>query len=748
VLVIGGIILFLVALGVAGVVIDSFDKEHRELRAKLRADHAKLCKEYDLRHPPLPPDPSNPRRDQEIAREEDARKEYHARFRPPAEPLLIRLTARVRDWLAPKEQPPVAKPTPAPTPTPTPKPVTSSAATAPTPTPPPPPDSDVMRYFKEIGAADPPAQQPPPPPPHDPRRPVSSDDTSRWVQTVREAHARRVAEPVTIGTDQGGKAVTLTADERNRHTYAIGKTGSGKSSLLRNIIMQDMAAGRGIIYLDPHGDTAQTLLGYVPPERINDVIYFCPTEPDCPAFNILGADYPPDKLTRDLVSAFRMFFGFDASSAPRLSQLLTSTILLLLLDRDHERHALADVRRVLIDPDYRTTILDRCRHDGVKQFWTLEFPRFPKDAALPVLNKFSDLLMPTSPMERLFSSTANALNIQSVMDGEKILLVNLSKGELGEAGAFLIGALIVTAVNQAALARAGIPEADRKDVYLYVDEFQNFVVDSFKSILSEARKYRLNLTLAHQYLHQVPPDLQAAIFGNVSTVICLPISASDATTMQREMCSTRIRRVPPDADTVAAVEEYNDNLYRTAVDQIENELQRMPMEEGLGIDVHDTARERIAHRLRDMPDSTEEEYDWPTREDFLSLGPLSGFVKIHTPKNVRVFTFAHPKERPREDIRTAILDRQRREHAAAAAEAAEKKRRAEAPPEPPPPPPAPPPQPKTSDPSYFNATTSSLSDILKKEPGRPQQAQPQPAKAEQKPEPSPPPVDDSDDFLT
>jgi len=468
-------------------------------------------------------------------------------------------------------------------------------------------------------------------------------DTARVEQEQREAAARaerersaeedarrerererlkRAAQPVTLGAGDDGQAVQLTADVRNRHTYIIGKTGSGKSSLLRNLIMQDMAAGRGLIYLDPHGDTAQTLLGYVPRDRLDDVVYFCPTDTDCPAFNLLATDYAPDKLTRDMVSAIKMFFG--DSWGPRLNQLLTNALATLLLDRVNEPHTLADLERLLLEEDYRDAIARRSPHPKLNAFWLQQFPTMAKDAVHPVLNKLSDLLMPMSPMERIFSAPENSLDLSAIMNGGKILLVNLSKGELGEAGAFLIGGLIVTAVAQAALARVRIPEAGRVDCFLYVDEFQNFIIESFQSILSEARKYHLNLTLAHQYLHQVPSNLQAAIFGNVATVVCLPISADDAGTMQREMTNT------PEAPTL--------------LDDVLNVL-NTPAKQHPGWTKPQQGR------------------DWPTRQDFLTLPPLTGFVKINTPENVQRFTISHPTTKPNPDTHAAVLTAQQRRSA-------------------------------------------------------------------------------------
>jgi hypothetical protein len=555
------------------------------------------------------------------------------------------------------------------------------------------------------------------------RLPISATDRefllSLALTTPSTLTSSAAADLLTLG-DNGHELVTLPLDARNRHVYAIGRTGSGKSSLLRNMVMQDMAAGRGVIFLDPHGDTAQTLLGYVPPERAADVVYFCPTDPTCPSFNLLGCNYAPDKLTRDMVSAIKMFFG--ESWGPRLNQLLTNALLTLLLDRDNEPHSLADLQRMLTDADYRATVVDRSQSDALKTFWQATFPTMGKDAVNPVLNKLSDLLMPTSPMERLFSRTDNALDLTEVMNGGKILLCNLAKGELGEAGAFLIGGLITTAIAQAALARTAIPEAERRDVFFYVDEFQNFAIDSFESILSEARKYRLNLTVAHQYLSQVPQNLQAAIFGNVAVVICLPISAADATTMRREMTS----RALTDRNTGKRWSiEAERREHQTAITAFARTLLRLepphttyreehfvnppidlifhpppghahPDANHTNVRTHAYAEAGVLTRYRVWsprplaPVLVEavlclrealtcpacvtgvphpqyflgEETDWPEHRDFMNLDALSGFVKIGNAKNTRAFTIRHPKEKPSEETRRVILDRQRAEHEA------------------------------------------------------------------------------------
>ncbi len=584
---------------------------------------------------------------------------------------------------------------------------------------------------------------------------------------------------ITLGLAEDGSPVTLDAATRNRHLYIIGRTGSGKSSLLRNLVMQDMDAGRGVVFLDPHGDTARQLCGYVPESRIPDVIYFCPTEPTCPAFNVLAADAPPYKLAADVLSALAMFFGFDAGSAPRMIHLLRQSLLTLLFDRAHEPHALADLRRILVDEDYRRLILDRTTEPDLLTFWRHEYPKFPKDASLPILNKLSGFLTAGSPLARLFSSTENALDLRAIMDGGKILLCNLSKGELGEAAAFLTGGLITTAIAQAALARASMPEAQRRDVFFYVDEFQNFAIDSFESILSEARKYRLNLTIAHQYLDQVPSKLQAAIFGNVAAMVCLPISAADAGVMQREMSSTitMLPYRPPFVLRFIRHSDLSNQVIRFDTGEHRERWRRDIAVEALALLQQDWSaaallrddelrtwfesaigradfglppliffrrsddKDAVAEKFRNgflnelrgaveilsdpnrypnvlIDPQNQKNTSWPEREDFVNLAALHGFVKIGTAKNTKAFSIRHPDKPPNEALARRIIS--------------------------PPARPAPPPKPPRQEPPPRREQPSPAAEQAPPPKPPPKPSSPPPA-AEKKP-PAPPP-NESDDFL-
>ena len=487
-----------------------------------------------------------------------------------------------------------------------------------------------------------------------------------WFETLTGPFPPPPAPPLTLGAADDGRAITLTPSVRNRHLYIIGKTGSGKSSLLRNLIMQDLDAGRGVIFLDPHGDTAQQLLGYVPDHRRDDVTYFCPTDPQAPAFNLLASPYPADKLTRDMVSAIKMFFG--DSWGPRLNQLLTNALATLLLDRGHEAHTLADLETLLLDAGYRADVVARCQQPRLQAFWQAQFPTMSKDAVNPVLNKLADLLMPTSPLERIFSTRTNSLDLTATMDGGRILLCNLSKGELGDAAAFLLGGLIVTAVAQAALARATQPEAERRDVFLYVDEFQNFAIDSFQTILSEARKYRLNLTLAHQYLHQVPADLQAAIFGNVAVVAAFATSAADGAIMRREMAHPVTTVTGDNAEAIAAAEERNRRAHARARETAQRDYFNSSASalDRPHFDLDRRAADLASDHLKPVPEyaaHTTEDL-WPEARDFLTLQPLHGFVKIGTVDTTQRFSISHPTAPPDPNRAAAIIAHQRAQHVA------------------------------------------------------------------------------------
>lgn len=359
----------------------------------------------------------------------------------------------------------------------------------------------------------------------------------RAIENAREPAADAASsDGIDLGVTETKARVFLGDALRNRHLYIIGKTRTGKTTLMTNIMKRDIRLGRGVCFIDPHGDAADDLLNSIAPKRHADVLYFDPSSPTAPAFNPLRLVYPPAKLTEDLLSTFKMFFG--ESWGPRMEHILRYAFLALLADP--EPHCLADLKTLLLDTTYRARVISRLAHPALRDYWREEFSKAPSNAVQPIVNKLSAFLAPMSDLERVFSETHNDIDFTEVLDG-KILIVNLAKGKIGEEPSRLLGGLFAACIQQAALARATIAEADRKHFYFFADEFQNYVVPSFESILAESAKYRVNLTLAHQDFGQIPGSLRAAIFGNVATYIAFQISADDAGHLAREMRRTRIR---------------------------------------------------------------------------------------------------------------------------------------------------------------------------------------------------------------
>ena len=540
--------------------------------------------------------------------------------------------------------------------------------------------------------------------------PEAPHPTMRLVaMLVRDERLRRGETIVTEEpTPPAATVLDLPRELRARHLYIIGKSGSGKTTLLKNLLLRDFIAGDGCAFLDPHGDAAEDVLGLVPAHRIADVTYFDPTNPDSPAFNLLALPYPPPKLASDITSAFRLLFG-TSSWGPQLQQILERTLLTLLTDR--EPHCLKDLETFLTRADVRGEITARNPHSSLRDFWEHTFPTLGKGAVNPVLNKLSSLLAPTSDLERVFSSTANSLDFPALMDGGKIFIANLAKGKLGEEPSRLLGALLATAIEQATLGRADASR-NRRPFYFYVDEFQNYATDSFATILSEARKYALSLTLANQTIAQLPRSISDAIFGNVATLVAFQVAADDAARLQREMHATRSfwRRTADDTERplssftelvrdrlrtlVAAFRDYADGVeqcrprdtieikaYRALADRLESNFRTL-QDPALSLDVlREIATQKI--EVRDnkplVPFKVElfNEH-FPSTEDFLNLKPLHAFVRIERAENVSPVTvpFTSP---PNAATRDAILARHR------------ERARASSPAPPPPRPPSPPP---------------------------------------------------------
>jgi hypothetical protein len=339
-----------------------------------------------------------------------------------------------------------------------------------------------------------------------------------------------------LGTLASGEGVPLTHNDRRRHVYLIGKSGTGKSTLLFNLMMADLAIGRGFALLDPHGDLAHDVADAVPSRRTNDVHYFDPADLAHPvAFNPLervAQDRRP-LVAAHIVAAFKHLWG--DSWGPRLEYILGNSLRLLL---DAPGTTLLGLPRLLVDDAYRARLLSTCSDPVIRAFWLREFAeyhdRFVTEAVSPIQNKIGALLSPPA-LRNIIGQTRSTIDIPGIMNAGRVLIVNLSKGRLGEGPAHLLGAFLATAFAQAAESRADIREADRRDFTLYADEFQNFATDSFASILSEARKWRLNLALAHQFLGQLPPLLRQAVIGNAGTLIAFRLGAEDSPLIADEL---------------------------------------------------------------------------------------------------------------------------------------------------------------------------------------------------------------------
>ncbi len=330
----------------------------------------------------------------------------------------------------------------------------------------------------------------------------------------------------------------IKTDDRRRHVYVLGKTGMGKTTLLENMVLNDIAAGHGVAYVDPHGDTAEKLIDFIPPHRINDVIYFNPADIDFPiGFNILEAVDEKNRTVaaQGLMGVFKKIWP-DVWSA-RMEHILNNCIMALL---EYPGSTMLGINRILVDKEFRRRVVSQLKDPVIKAFWTDEYARwedrFRNEAIAPIQNKVGQFLA-SVVIRNIVAQVKSTVNMRQVMDEGKILIVNLAKGRLGEDASRLLGGMIITKLQLAAMERVDIPkEEDRRDFYLYVDEFQNFATQSFANILSEARKYRLNLIIAHQYIEQLDEDyVRPAVFGNVGTMVFFRVGAADAVFLAPEV---------------------------------------------------------------------------------------------------------------------------------------------------------------------------------------------------------------------
>jgi Type IV secretion-system coupling protein DNA-binding domain len=335
------------------------------------------------------------------------------------------------------------------------------------------------------------------------------------------------------------KTFGILDEDRRKHIYLLGKTGMGKSTFLENLVLQDIHMGKGVCFIDPHGDSSEYILQRIPKDRVNDLVYFNPADLENPiGFNVLERQNGEEKylIVSGLMQIFEHIWSGTWSS--RMEYILSNTLFALMEEEDT---TLLGIVRMLTDNQYRDYIIKKIQNPTVKNFWIKEFAAFNDkyrtEAIAPILNKIGQFFSSEITLNMLGQSKST-INLREIMDSGKILIVNLSKGKVGEVTMSLLGSLLITKLQLAAMSRVDLAENERKDFYLYVDEFQNFTTDSFATILSEARKYRLCLTIAHQYIKQLEETdnvkVKNAIFGNVGTMATFAVGADDAYKLAQE----------------------------------------------------------------------------------------------------------------------------------------------------------------------------------------------------------------------
>jgi hypothetical protein len=336
--------------------------------------------------------------------------------------------------------------------------------------------------------------------------------------------------------------IRMKTDDRRRHTYIIGQTGVGKSGLLSSMALQDIKNNEGIGLLDPHGDLIEDILGKIPNERVEDVVLFDPTNMErSVGLNMLEYDprFPEQKtfIVNEMINIFDKLYDLRQTGGPMFEQ-YTRNALMLLMDDPKEAYTLMEVPKVMADTEFRHRLLAKCNNVLVKEFWEKQAEQAGGEAALknmvPYITSKFDTFISNDYMRPIIGQTRSSFNFREILDKEKIFLVNLSKGRLGEMNSSLLGLIITSKLALAAFSRVDTPENERKDFYLYIDEFQNFATNSISTILSEARKYRLSLIISHQFIGQLPEMIRDSVFGNVGTIISFRVGAEDAQFLEKE----------------------------------------------------------------------------------------------------------------------------------------------------------------------------------------------------------------------
>ena len=381
--------------------------------------------------------------------------------------------------------------------------------------------------------------------------PLATSETPNiaWLEAVKAAAPGNIPkEGIILGKSmfRGKEALIRIKDaDRRRHMYEIGQTGTGKSVFLESLAIQDIANGKGICVLDPHGDLAETILSHVPKERAEDVIYFDPSDTERPlGINMLEFETEEQKsfVVNEMIAIFDKLYDLKATGGPMFEQYMRNAMLLLMDDKDIPT-TLLEIPKILSDEKYRKAKLAKTKNYLVKDFWEKEAQKAGGEAALanmvPYITSKLTPFISNDTIRPIIAQYKSAFNFRKAMDENKIIIINLSKGKIGEMNSSLLGMVIVGKILFAALSRVDLPEEKRDDFYLYIDEFQNYVTDSISVILSEARKYKLNLILAHQFLAQLVKNgdtsVRDAIFGNVGTIVSYRIGVDDAEIIAKQM---------------------------------------------------------------------------------------------------------------------------------------------------------------------------------------------------------------------
>lgn len=367
-----------------------------------------------------------------------------------------------------------------------------------------------------------------------------------WVKSKEAAPPPELPDVGTVigETNYRGEhnPVMLTDDDRRRHLYIIGQTGTGKSAFIKSLAARDIMSGKGIAIIDPHGDLADDVLSLVPKERLEDVIVFNPSDLARPlGMNMLEYDFSRPEEKTFIVNEMQGIFGklFSAETmGPMFEQYMRNALLLLMDDMPNEPATLIEVARVFTDEEYRNRKLSRATNPVVIDFWEKEATKVTGEASIanmaPYITSKFNTFTANDYIRPIIGQTTSAFNFRKAMDEGKIILVNLSKGKIGDINANLLGMIVVGKILMAALSRVDLPESERKDFYLYIDEFQNFTTDSIATILSEARKYKLSLTVAHQFIAQLSDKIRDAVFGNVGSIVSFRVGMTDAEQLEKQ----------------------------------------------------------------------------------------------------------------------------------------------------------------------------------------------------------------------